>query len=272
VTAASSGVRASGVRAAVLRTAGTNCDAETVHALQRAGASVDLVHLHALMRAPEKLADYRIVVFPGGFTYGDDIASGVVFAVEMRDRVLPELRRRIADGALVLGICNGFQILVRAGLLPGTGATGTREIGSKQDASLQTNVSGRFECRWVRLEATTDKSVFLEKGQIIECPVAHMEGRFVTSEELRGRLADSGQLALRYTAQGGGDAAYPDNPNGSRLAIAGVSDTTGRVLGLMPHPERNVETWHHPHWTRGTSGGAGLSIFTRAVSVARGDG
>ena len=254
------------VKAAVLRTAGTNCDAETVHALQRAGAEVDLVHLHKVMSAPEKLRDYRIVVFPGGFTYGDDIASGVVFAVEMRERVLPELRERIADGALVLGICNGFQILVRAGLLPDT--TGT---GAEQEASLQTNVSGRFECRWVRLEATTDKCVFLEPGQIIECPVAHMEGRFVTSDELRGKLADNGQLALRYTAPDGGDAEYPHNPNGSRLAVAGVCDPTGRVLGLMPHPERNVETWHHPHWTRGTAGGAGLSVFTRAVTVARGD-
>jgi phosphoribosylformylglycinamidine synthase len=253
------------VRAAVLRTAGTNCDAETVHALKRAGAAVDLVHLHAVMRAPQRLADYRIVLFPGGFTYGDDIASGVVFATEMRDRVLPELRKRIADGALVLGICNGFQILVRAGLLPDTDGSG------EQTASLQPNVSGKFECRWVRLEATTDQCVFLEKGQIIECPVAHMEGRFVTDEALRSRLAENGQLALRYTAPDGGDAEYPWNPNGSRLGIAGVCDPTGRVLGLMPHPERNVETWHHPHWTRGTAGGAGLSVFTNAVKTARGD-
>ena len=153
------------VKAAVVRTAGTNCDAETVYALERAGAAVDMVHLHSLMRAPEKLADYRIVVFPGGFTYGDDIASGVVFAVEMRERVLPELRRRLADGALVLGICNGFQILVRAGLLPDTDGR-SNAAGLGQEASLQTNVSGRFECRWVRLEATTDRSVFLEKGQV----------------------------------------------------------------------------------------------------------
>jgi len=253
------------VRAAVLRTAGTNCDAETVHALQRAGAEVELVHLHALMRAPERLADYRIVVFPGGFTYGDDIASGVVFAVEMRERVLPELRRRIADGVLVLGICNGFQILVRAGLLPDADGSGT------PTASLQPNVSGKFECRWVRLEATTDKSVFLEKGQVIDCPVAHMEGRFVTDDALRSRLAESGQLALRYTAPDGGDVEYPWNPNGSRLDVAGICDPTGRVLGLMPHPERNVEPWHHPHWTRGTAGGAGLSVFTKAVQTARGD-
>ncbi len=253
------------VRAAVLRTAGTNCDAETVHALQRAGADVDLVHLHAMMRAPERLADYRVVVFPGGFTYGDDIASGVVFAVEMRERVLPELRRRIADGALVLGICNGFQILVRAGLLPGTAADGTPQ------ASLQPNISGRFECRWVRLEATTGRCVFLERCQVIDCPVAHMEGRFVTDDALRARLAADGQLALRYTSPDGGDAAYPWNPNGSRLGIAGVCDPAGRVLGLMPHPERNIEPWHHPHWTRGTAGGAGLAVFVNAVNAARGD-
>ncbi len=256
----------SAVKSAVIRTAGTNCDSETVHALQRAGAEVDLVHLHVLMTQPERLDAYGIVVFPGGFTYGDDIASGAVFAAEMKSRVLPAIRTRIADGALVLGICNGFQILTRSGLLPDTDGGGT------QQASLQPNVSGRFECRWIRLEVVSDRCVMLERGQIIECPVAHAEGRFVTDAALRETLLERGQVALRYTGPNGGEPEYPWNPNGSRDNIAGVCDSTGRVLGLMPHPERNVESWHHPLWTRGAPGaGAGLAVFDRAVRVARGD-
>jgi phosphoribosylformylglycinamidine synthase len=254
------------VKSAVLRTAGTNCDAESVHALRRAGSEVDVVHLAKLIEDPARLAGYQLVVFPGGFTYGDDIAAGTVFAVEMRARVLPALRARIADGLLVLGICNGFQILTRSGLLPDDSGTPT--------VSLAPNESGRFECRWVRLEAVTDRCAFLERGQVIECPVAHAEGRFVTKDDaLRTQLHESGQVALRYVDATGAEASYPGNPNGSRDGIAGICDATGRVLGLMPHPERNVEAWHHPHWTRGSdAAGQGLAVFERGVRVARGDG
>lgn len=257
----------SAVRAVVLRTAGTNCDGEAMHALRKAGATADLVHLRDVVERPERLREFSIVVFPGGFTYGDDIASGVVFAVEMRRGVLPELRRRVADGALVLGICNGFQILARAGLLPDTRGEGAPE------ASLLHNASGRFECRWIRLEATTDRCAWLTKGQTIDCPVAHGEGRFVVGDEgVRERMRAAGQFALRYVNPRGGAATYPWNPNGSPDDVAGVSDPTGRVLGLMPHPERNVEPWHHPHWTRGAGemAGIGLSVFANGVSAARG--
>lgn len=254
-------------KALVLRSAGTNCEREACHALRRAGADVDLVHLGQFLETPEKLRAYRIVVFPGGFSYGDDIASGVVYAVEMRNRVTPALRRMIGDGALVLGICNGFQILVRAGLLPATdGGNG------EQEATLAPNLSGRFECRWIRLEVTTDRSPFLTKGQIIECPVAHAEGRFVVKDDaVLARMRDAGQLALRYVTPQGGAAEYPWNPSGTPDGIAGVCDPTGRVLGLMPHPERNVESWHHPDWTTGTTPeeGAGLSVFRNAVRAAR---
>ncbi len=259
----------SAVRAVVLRTAGTNCDLETVHALQRVGAEVDLVHFARLMERPEDVRDYQIVVFPGGFTYGDDIASGVVFAVEMRERVRPEVERLVAGGGLVLGICNGFQILVRSGLLPST--DGQDHV----QASLATNDSDKFECRWVRLEVTTDRSAFLTPGQIIECPVAHMEGRFVTADQtVRDAMLAGGQIALRYTGPSGErPAPYPWNPNGSRDDVAGVCDSTGRILGLMPHPERNVESWHHPRWTRGGGGVdvSGITVFENAVRAARGD-
>lgn len=254
-------------KAVVLRTAGTNCDAEAVHALKRAGAEVDLVHLGRFLESPEKLRAYRIVVFPGGFTYGDDVASGVVYSVEMRKRVTPELRRMVADGALVLGICNGFQILVRAGLLPWTdGSDGA------QEATLAPNLSGHFECRWIRLEVTTDRSPYFAKGQIIECPVAHAEGRFVTKDDaVRDRMRAAGQLALRYVGPEGADAEYPWNPSGTEGGVAGVIDPTGRVLGLMPHPERNVESWHHPDWTLGTkpAEGDGLAVFRNAVRAAK---
>ncbi len=159
----------SAVKSVVVRTAGTNCDAETVHALTRAGAAVDLVHLNVFLEQPAKLRAYGLVVLPGGFTYGDDIAAGVVFATEMRRRVVPEIREFVRGGGLVLGICNGFQILVRAGLLPDTEGT----LGETVEASLAQNVSNRFESRWVRLEATSDRSPFIGKGAVIDCPVAH---------------------------------------------------------------------------------------------------
>ncbi len=255
------------VKALVLRSAGTNCDAETCHALRRAGADVELVHLGRFLESPEKLRAYRIVVFPGGFSYGDDIASGVVYAVEMRKRVTPELRHMISDGALVLGICNGFQILVRTGLLPAT--LGAQDA---QEATLAPNLSGRFECRWIRLESTTDRCAFLQRGQTIDCPVAHGEGRFVTTNAaVRERMRAAGQFALRYVGPQGADAEYPWNPSGTDDGVAGVCDPTGRVLGLMPHPERNVESWHHPDWTTGTTPaeGDGLAVFRNAVRAAK---
>jgi phosphoribosylformylglycinamidine synthase len=257
----------SGVRAIVLRTAGTNCDAEALHALRLAGANPESVHLRSLLEDPASVRSASIVVFPGGFTYGDDIASGVVFSVEMRARLLPEIRRLVADGGLVLGICNGFQILTRSGLLPDTGGDGTPE------GSLLHNESGHFECRWIRLEASTDRCAWLSRGQVIECPVAHGEGRFVTTDEaVRARMRANGQFALRYATPDGSPAVYPWNPNGSPEDVAGVCDPTGRILGLMPHPERNVEPWHHPHWTRGVGerAGAGLAVFANGVKAARG--
>ena len=263
------------VRAVVLRSAGTNCDQEAVHALRRAGAEADLVHLREFIEKPESLLRYGIVCFPGGFSFGDDIASGVVYAVLMREKVTPALRRLVAGGGLVIGICNGFQILTRAGLLPDTRADGTLE------ATLLPNASNQFECRWIRLEATTDRCAWLERGQIIDCPVAHGEGRFVVADpSVRERMAANGQIALRYVdpaaprgalRTSGTELAYPLNPNGSPDDVAGVCDPTGRVLGLMPHPERNVEPWHPPRWTRGESSEEtiGVAVFRNGVHAAR---
>jgi len=262
-------------RALVLRSAGTNCDGETVRALELAGcSSVELVHVRRVLDEPERLEDVELLVFPGGFSYGDDVAAGRVFGLELRHGLLPELCRFVDRGGHVLGVCNGFQILVESGLFE-------RETGSTtlptRDIALHQNASNRFECRWITLRSERCAATWLEPGTLLPCPSAHGEGRFVVRDEaVLRRLQAKGQIALRY-AQADGTVAteYPENPNGSVQSIAGICDPTGRVLGLMPHPERNVDPWHHPHWTRLPTGsarteGEGLPFYRRLVAAAAG--
>ena len=252
-------------RAIVLRAPGTNCDEETAAAWERAGAVAETWHVGRLVESPAALDDYQVLTLPGGFSYGDDLGAGRILATRL-GTVLGESLRRFHDrGGLVLGICNGFQVLVRAGLLPG-GLPGAR-------ATLARNDSGRFESRWVRLAIRPGFSPFLSSDSppVIELPVAHGEGRFVLgSGDGLDALDRSGQVVLKYVdAQGRPTDSYPDNPNGSPGAVAGVCDPTGRIFGLMPHPERFVDRWHHPRWTRepghDREDGDGLSIFTSAV-------
>jgi len=254
-------------RALIFRTAGTNCDRETVYAFEQAGAEVDLVHLNRMVEAPERLFDYRILVFPGGFTYGDDLGAGTIFASRLRTGLLDPMRDFVKAGGLVLGICNGFQILVKIGMLPGI------DGGDSPPASLVANDSNRFEERWVTLEVTSDKSAFVRRGDRIYCPVAHGEGKFITAcdEDHRALFAND-QVVFRYVGRDGGeDPDYPMNPNGSRDAIAGISDPTGRVLGLMPHPERHLDPMLHPRWTREglEARETGRKLFTNAVEFVR---
>ena len=252
-------------RALILRTAGTNCDRETVYAFEQAGASVDLVHLNRMVETPEKLFDYRILVFPGGFTYGDDLGAGTIFANRLRSSLLGPMREFVDAGGLVLGICNGFQILVKIGMLPGTEG---QEEGAAP-ASLVANDSNRFEERWVTLDVTSDKSAFVKRGDRIFCPVAHGEGKFITaSDEVHQGLFEADQVVFRYVGRDGSEnPEYPMNPNGSRDAIAGISDSTGRVLGMMPHPERHLDATLHPHWTRDglKERDTGRKLFANAV-------
>jgi phosphoribosylformylglycinamidine synthase len=252
-------------RAIVLRAPGTNCDEETADAWQRAGADAEIWHINRLIASHAELDRFQIFTIPGGFSYGDDLGAGRILAARI-GTVLGEALQRFRDrGGLILGICNGFQVLVRSGLLPG-GALHSR-------ATLAHNDSGRFEARWVRLLPQEGRSPFLPSSEPIELPVAHGEGKFVMSDSTgaNGHLPTS-QIVLQYIdEQGKPTQAYPANPNGSAWAIAGICDTTGRVFGLMPHPERFVESWHHPRWFRRAPGlGAradGLRIFQGAVAV-----
>jgi phosphoribosylformylglycinamidine synthase I len=242
------------VKALILRSAGTNCDRETAFAFERVGCPTEYRHVNELLAEPGLLARYRILALPGGFSYGDDIAGGRVLATELKARVLPDLQRFIADGGMVLGICNGFQVLVKTGLLPGP---------SGQTVTLTHNTSHRYEDSWVTLEVPTDRCAWTRQGETYFVPIAHAEGRFVAAEETLDALETNGQVVFRYRGR---------NPNGSKRDIAGICDESGRVLGLMPHPERHVEPWHHPFWTADglAEEGDGLKLFRNAVSAAGG--
>jgi phosphoribosylformylglycinamidine synthase len=254
-------------KALVLRAAGTNCDGETEFAWREAGAEAERVHINRLIENPKLLAGFQILTIPGGFSYGDDIAAGKIFANQIVHHLADAVREFLGSDRLVLGICNGFQVLVKCGLLPGSKVA---KVTLSQQATLTNNDSGLFIDRWIHLRTDTDKCVFLKKGDRFDLPIAHGEGKFVPGEGLTvQRLDKAGQVALRYVKPDGSAAGgEPWNPNGSLGDIAGISDPTGRILGLMPHPERHVLPWHHPQWTRRpkVEAGDGLAIFKRAVA------
>ena len=257
-------------RVVALRASGTNCHRETVHAFNMAGAQAEHVHINHLLKSKNPLAPYQIVALCGGFTYGDDVAAGKILAVEL-DRLLGEhLQNFVECGGLIIGICNGFQVLIKTGLLP----YAEFRPAAKREYTLAHNVSHRFEARWVKLEAPKNtRCLFVEPGEILEMPVAHGEGRLVgVSPAAVKRLNDNGLVTYRYIAQDGGkNPVYPDDPNGSVDYIAGISDPTGRIFGLMPHPERHIYARQHPNWTREQRDGEGdgLRIFRRAVNALK---
>ena len=259
-------------KAIILRTAGTNCDYETKYALEKAGADVDLVHVNQLVKDKGLLSSYHIFVLPGGFTYGDDIAAGKVLANQLRHHLLDELTRFVDDGKLVIGICNGFQVLIKMGLLPGRNGTQPSSNEYRQEFTLTYNDSNKFEDRWVYLKSFSDKSVFIDNDCMLYVPIAHAEGKFVAGNggELEN-LGKSGQIIFKYVDKDGNIANYPWNPNGSLDNIAGICDSTGRVLGMMPHPERYIEPTQHPRWTREglKAEGDGIAIFRNAVNYVK---
>lgn len=249
----------------ILRAAGTNCDLETQHAWELAGARAERVHIRRLIERPAMLANCQILTLPGGFSYGDDIAAGRILAAQVQRHLRDALREFVDAGKLVLGICNGFQVLVQAGLVPFSEGNGPRRC------SITYNEPPGFQDRWVYLRAETDKCVFVEKGRVYEMPIAHGEGRVVFAEEGDHRkAADAGLDVLKYVRPRSGNGnphGEPANPNGSFAGIAGLCDETGRVLGLMPHPERFVVWTQHPCWTSlpERAEGDGLALFKRAV-------
>lgn len=245
----------------VLRCAGINCDEEVMHCWRVAGAAPTLVHINELADRPQMLEQYTIVTIPGGFSYGDDIAAGQILARRIMHESADALRRLVERGGGILGICNGFQVLVKTGLLPG--GSDSREL-----VTVTYNDSAKFEARWVTLEVCSDKCPFLTPGTRLEMPVEHAEGKVVTAGAAAvKKLKADGLIAVRYVDADGSYDSYPANPNGSEAGIAGLCDATGRVFGLMPHPDRAFAHTHHPHWTRRDNSGTpdGLTVFQNAV-------
>jgi phosphoribosylformylglycinamidine synthase len=251
------------VRTLILRAPGTNCDVETAFAFEQAGAEASLVHVNRLIRGQQRLSDYQIMVIPGGFTYGDDIAAGKVLANELRLRLGEDIPRFVEDGGLILGICNGFQVLVKAGILPALANDCPPLL------TLTTNDSGKFECRWVHLGVNKKSPcVFTQGIDHLYLPVAHAEGKIVADVDVQSEL----DVVLYYTDEAGNSSAgYPFNPNGSLGNIAAIGDASGRIFALMPHPERYIRGTQHPQWTRlgVRQYGDGFQIFLNAVEWAR---
>ena len=251
------------VRTLILRAPGTNCDQETAFAFQQAGAETSLVHVNQLIRHEESLSGYQILVVPGGFTYGDDISAGKVLANELRLKLTEDIRSFVDQGGLILGICNGLQVLVKAGILPG------KHKGKEPKVTLAANDSGRFECRWVYLTVNQESPCLFTQGiSRLYLPVANGEGKVVTTAEA---LADL-NIVLCYTDEDGNtNAGYPHNPSGSVGDIAGICDSSGRIFALMPHPERHIRGTQHPRWTRegAKEYGDGFQVFQNAVSWAK---
>ena len=245
----------------ILRAPGTNCDVESAFAFEKAGATTQLVHVNELRERPRLLRDSQILMLPGGFSYGDDVASGKILATQLQHFLYEAIREFRNQEKLILGVCNGFQTLLKAGLL----------VPPDEDGPLATlthNSNGRYEDRWVELQVMPTTSPFFKDVARMYLPIAHAEGKFICKKEwiLQG-LSQSKQIVLRYVAPERGEAVYPHNPNGSQGDVAGLCDATGRVLGLMPHPERNILPTHHPRWTREglKKEGDGLKLFRNAV-------
>lgn len=250
----------------ILRSAGTNCDQETGAAFKLAGAEVESVHINSLVSGKRSLDDFQILALSGGFSYGDDIASGKIFANELRFKLGDALHKFISQGKLIIGICNGFQILVKAGLLPGGNSF-------RQTVTLSLNDSAKFEDRWVYLKPAQSCCIWT-KGleDTIYLPVAHGEGKFIPQDkQVLETLVNKKQIVFQYVDKNNNLCAYPDNPNGSVENIAGICDESGRIFGLMPHPERHIQGTHHPRWTRLglKEEGEGLIIFKNAVDFLK---
>jgi len=254
------------VTALVLRAAGINCDVETQYALELAGCQAQRIHINRIIENPDILDTFQILVIPGGFSYGDDVAAGKILANQIIHHLSDRLNAFIESGKIVLGICNGFQVLVKTGIL------GKIEPSGRQQITITYNDSGKFEDRWVYLEPSGRKCIFIDPDRRIYLPIAHGEGKVVfENNDVLERLKADGRIVFRYVDENGNTGPFPINPNGSTDSIAGLCDSTGRVLGLMPHPERFVRHTQHPHWTRlkDKTKADGRTIFDNAIKYVK---
>lgn len=260
------------VKALVITGFGLNCEAETACALESAGATVDSIHLNDIVAGESRLGDYHLLAFIGGFSFGDHLGAGTVFANRLRCRLCDQLGDFVGAGKLVIGICNGFQTMTRLGLVPGLGG------GFTQEVALAQNAQGVFRDDWVMLQANPSSPCIFTKGiDLVPLPVRHGEGRFVAADDsVLSQLESRNLIALRYADWQTGQPTmdFPMNPNGSTHAIAGICDPTGRVFGMMPHPEAYLSPYNHPDWTRQKldgllpESGLGRRIFDNAVLFA----
>ncbi|HAM38717.1 MAG TPA: phosphoribosylformylglycinamidine synthase I [Elusimicrobia bacterium] len=255
------------IKVIVLRTAGTNCDIETANGFKLAGAEPEIVHINRFLRKDETFSDSKILAIPGGFSYGDDISAGKVFANKLKYKLKTEITEFIKNGRLVIGICNGFQILVKSGFFP--------FISDNQSVTLTNNDSGRFECRWVYLKtmkSIANKIWTKELPDIIQLPVAHGEGKFVCENDTLEKIKEKKQIVFKYVDENGDKSGFPYNPNGSIEDIVGITNPEGTIFGLMPHPERFVIKQQYPFWTRNKNiEPYGLMILKNAVDYAKGN-
>jgi phosphoribosylformylglycinamidine synthase len=242
------------IKVCVLRVGGTNCDAETKRAFQELGVQAQILHINELLKC-RSLLDYHVLVIPGGFSYGDYVRAGAIWAKWILAKLGKELKAFVDENRPIFGICNGFQVLVEAGLLPGFDG-----MSPYPEAALATDFPPGYNCRWIYLKHENDgKCMFtwkIPKGKILRMPVAHSEGRFMFAKneenQLLERLKENNQLVFRYCNENGdyAEGSFPANPNGSFHDIAGICNPEGTIFGLMPHPERAFHWWQQPDWTR----------------------
>jgi phosphoribosylformylglycinamidine synthase len=252
-------------KALILKANGTNRDEDVAAALRLAGAEPEIVPFNLLRHGERRFEAYQLLIIPGGFSYADALGAGKLLALDLNNFFADQVAKFVTRGLPVLGICNGFQALVKSGILPGIDQP-------KINATLTFNQSGHFECRWVTLRPSSQRCLWTRGlSDLITCPIAHGEGNFVVSEFAQAiALEQAEQIALRYTLIDGNPANghYPDNPNGSVLDIAGICNPAGNVLGLMPHPEDHILPHQNPHWTRRPPQSLGLSLFQNGVQFA----
>lgn len=249
----------------ILRADGINCDEELFYAFEKYGGAPQYVQVNQLRSKSKKLKNYQILAIPGGFAYGDDVVSGKILATELVSFLKDQIKEFVQRKHLVIGICNGFQVLVRTGLLP------FNHLG-KMDATLTQNASGHFECRFVKIKIEDSPASFLKPyfGEIIDIAVNHGEGRFYALPKDLSKIEKEKLVFCRYVSGDGKPTQhYPENPNGAINAIAGITDPTGRILGLMPHPEKIIEITQHPNWRRGNVQALGGFIFEGMVKFAK---